>query len=277
VPRPKPLVRPNVPHRPRPVVHRTQRFITTINHFHRPWAHHHNWYHGGWRTWPRYPAVWSGLAEEPGPRENAFTYDNPYFATPSIALNPYATLPPPALDYSRALAVPTEEQADNTKEPVVKDALTAFDKSRAAFKKGDYADATTEVNRALDQLPGDRSMQEFRALTLFARGKYADAAGVIYAVLAAGPGWDWDTLAALYDNEQTYPRQLRALEEYVRDHPGEGRTHFLLAYHYLVLEEHDSAVAELRLAAKLAPRDKLSVQLADALSSKPRATERDRD
>jgi tetratricopeptide (TPR) repeat protein len=113
-------------------------------------------------------------------------------------------------------------------------------------------------------------MQEFRALTLFAQGKYADAAGVVYAVLAAGPGWNWDTLAALYADKESYPKQLRGLEEYVRDHPDEGNAHFLLGYHYLVLDEHDAAVSQLRVAAKLTPKDKLSLQLIDALASKSR-------
>jgi tetratricopeptide (TPR) repeat protein len=201
---------------------------------------------------------------------NNFTYNNPYFVYPVVGDNSSSTDLPLVLNYSRPLDVPKEDEADKTPEPLVKEAMATFEKAREAFKKGEFADATDQVERALYQLPGDRSMQEFRALTLFARGKYADAAGVVYAVLAAGPGWNWDTLAALYADKQSYPKQLRALEEYVRGHPDEGNTHFLLGYHYLVLDENDSAAAQLRLAAKLTPKDKLSGQLADALSSKPK-------
>jgi tetratricopeptide (TPR) repeat protein len=207
-----------------------------------------------------------------------FVYANPYFVNPALtAENPYTEVTPAGLDYSRSLAIPTAAQEEDTPESVVGPAMAALDRARAHFRKGRYEEATVEVERALKLLPGDRSMQEFRALTLFARGRYTEAAAVIYAVLAAGPGWNEDTLALLYPNEGAYPKQLRALQGYVGEHPREGGAHFLLAYHHLVAEKFDDALAELRLAAKFSPNDKLSAELIDALTRPPEDQERDKD
>ena len=66
------------------------------------------------------------------------------------------------------------------------------------------------MDHAIKLLPSDATMHEFRALVLFAEGKYHEAAEGIYAVLSMGPGWTWDTMMSLYPNEETYTRQLRA-------------------------------------------------------------------
>ena len=104
---------------------------------------------------------------------------------------------------------------------------------------------------------------------LFARGRYRDAAAALYAVLSIGPGMDWDSMANLYPDTPTYQKQLRTLEGYVRDHPKAGYAHFLLAYHYLVLDEKAAAAEELAAVLKLEPKNKLARNLHDALTSKP--------
>jgi hypothetical protein len=127
-------------------------------------------------------------------------------------------------------------------------------------------------------LPSDATLHEFRGLTLFAQQKYKDAAAAMYAVLAAGPGWNWETMRALYARADTYTKQLRALEAYTGEHPDEAYAHFLQAYHYLVLGSKDAAVNQLKEAAQLQPEDKLSAALvkalttgADAAGSQPKA------
>jgi len=253
-------------------VNRGAGFTAAVNTLNRPWWNYHrSWYYGAWYNWPAYPALWARLASgywlTPWASDVVFVYDNPYYqiVVPPIE-NPYLYVVPRGLDYSLPLPVPTEAQADKTDEAVVSAAMACFDRARVYFKVGRYADATAEMDRAVRLLPGDRSMQEFRALTLFAREEYAAAAAGIYAVLSAGPGWDWNTMAGLYPDGETYTRQLRALEVHVRHYPTEGSGHFLLAYHYLVLNHLDEAVVELRTAATLAPKDKLSAALAEALS-----------
>ena len=69
-------------------------------------------------------------------------------------------------------------------------------------------------NDALAKVPNDSDIHEFRALCLFALGRYDEAAATLYAVLSVGPGWDWTTLIGLYPDVSVYTAQLRALESY---------------------------------------------------------------
>jgi len=111
-------------------------------------------------------------------------------------------------------------------------------------------------------------LHEFRALTLFAQGKYQDAAATLYAVLTAGPGWDWATMSELYPDPEVYTRQLRELERYTRENPRAADGHFLLAYHYLVLGYQDQAIHQLEEVVRLQPDDKLAAELLQALTQK---------
>jgi tetratricopeptide (TPR) repeat protein len=149
----------------------------------------------------------------------------------------------------------------------VNDANQQFDSARAAFKRGDYTKAQELTDKAIALLPSDATLHEFRALTLFAQQKYQDAAATLYAVLAAGPGWNWETMSALYPSPDVYTKQLRMLEAYAGTHPDEAYAHFLQAYQYLVLESKDAAVKQLQEVAKLQPNDKLSAALVKALTS----------
>jgi hypothetical protein len=79
---------------------------------------------------------------------------------------------------------------------------------------------------------------------------------------------DWDSMANLYPDTATYQKQLRDLESYVKDHPKAGYAHFLLAYHYLVLDEKEGAAEELAAVLKLDSKNQLAKNLRDALTSK---------
>jgi thioredoxin-like negative regulator of GroEL len=194
----------------------------------------------------------------------------------------------PALDYSQPISVPAvttpvvvasedtataaasapapAPPAESQESAVPKEALERFDSARAAFKRGDYAKAQTLDEQAIELLPQDAALHEFRALTLFAQKKYQDAAAAIYAVLAAGPGWTWETMAAMYPNSATYTDQLRALEAYASANPKSSAARFLLAYHYLVLDEPSEAVKQLQAVVKLSPNDQLAKQLLQAFT-----------
>jgi cytochrome c-type biogenesis protein CcmH/NrfG len=123
------------------------------------------------------------------------------------------------------------------------------------------------VEKAIDLLPSDATLHEFRALTLFAQGRFKDAAATLYAVPAAGPGWDWKTKRGLYPDEDAYTRQLRALEEHVRKEANSGEAQFVLAYRYLVLGTKDEAVKHLKEVVRVQPQDKLSAALLKALTT----------
>src|SRR5262249_50724606 len=148
--------------------------------------------------------------------------------------------------------------APDYQDETVAKANKEFEAAREAFKGGDYAKAQSLVEKAIELLPSDATLHEFRALTLFAQGRYKDAAATLYAVLAAGPGWNWATMRELYPDEDTYTRQLRALEEYIRKNPKSAEARFVLAYQYLVLGTKDPAVDQLKEVVDLQPQDKLA-------------------
>jgi tetratricopeptide (TPR) repeat protein len=243
------------------------------------------------------PAFWlaGGIAAasalSPG---DTYVYSNPYYAAPSDT----TVVVQPALDYSTAIPAPTvaqstyayppppdeqvldsgeplptgEPPAPDNKDETVAQANKEFDAAREAFRAGDAAKARTLVEKAIELLPSDATLHEFRALTLFAQGLYKDAAATLYAVLAAGPGWDWATMRGLYPDEDTYTRQLRALEDFIRKDPNSAEARFVLAYHYLVLGAKDEAVQQLKAVVRLQPQDKLSAALVNALTTPETAT-----
>jgi tetratricopeptide (TPR) repeat protein len=179
-------------------------------------------------------------------------------AVPGVAA-PAAT--PPTPDPPPDAAPPED--------PKVTQAVAIFDEARSLFQKGDFAAAQAKDEKALEVLPQDRVMHEFRALTLFAQGKYTEAAATLYAVMSAGPGWNWDTLKSFYSDPAVYTKQLRGLEAHSKANPQSADDRFVLAYHYLVLGQNDAAARELEQVTKLLPKDQLSAQILAALKPKP--------
>ena len=180
------------------------------------------------------------------------------------------------LDYSQAIPIPSEtvtsaplegggsgEAAAPEFPPDAGQDLTA---ARAAFMAGDYAKAQTEVEAAIQLVPGDPALHEFLGLTLFAQAKYKEASAVIYAVLAAGPGWDWQTLSSLYPTVELFTKQLRDLEAYGRGHPNSSESPFLLGYFYECMGYTNEAINQFVRFVKLVPGDMLVPQLIKALS-----------
>jgi tetratricopeptide (TPR) repeat protein len=227
----------------------------------------------------------AGFLSSPG---DTYVYENPYYEQPADT----TVVVQPVFDYSAQIPSPPPAQvvyayppqptvsedgslpdvsnqpppAPSTEDTTVNDANKQFDAAREAFKGGDYARAEELADKAIKLLPSDATLHEFRALTLFAQKKYKEAAAGLYAVLAAGPGWNWETMVKLYPDADTYTKQLRALETYTKDHPEEAYAHFLEAYHYLVLGSKDAAVKQLKEVVKLQPKDKLSAALVQALT-----------
>ncbi|MCC6125255.1 MAG: hypothetical protein IT426_09855 [Pirellulales bacterium] len=241
-----------------------------------------NWYHGNWHGnwnhagWHYRPAAWwgagfiAGAAVASAPWNWGYwPYYNPYCGEPLVV---GAT----TLDYSQPIVLAeSPTAAANVQDPgnaaqstPADQAMTIFDTARQAFYEGDYPAALKADEQALALLPSDAVLNEFRGLALFATKNYKDAAGVVYAVLSVGPGWDWTTLSALYANIDTYTAQLRELENYVKSHSGDPAARFLLAYHYLTCGHTDAAAAQLKEIVKLNPQDTLSAQLLKGLTEK---------
>jgi hypothetical protein len=189
-------------------------------------------------------------------------YANPYYGygAATAAAAPY--------DYSQPIDTTAAPAADSVTNP----ALALFDAGRGSFQQGNYTDALQKTNDALSKLPNDTTLHEFRALCLFALGRYDEAAATLYAVLAVGPGWDWTTLVSLYPSVEVYTTQLRALEEYCTIHKDTSAGRFVLAYHYLTQGQTEAAVKELKVVVTLKPNDSLSAKLLRQLDAPQETT-----
>jgi tetratricopeptide (TPR) repeat protein len=266
-----------------------------------PW--YEDWYQGNYSDYGAPLAAWSVANSALGWLNTAasnFVYSNPYYDTSQT------TVVQPVYNYAEPITVPvyqdqttavtsaytpqasTDVAADVAPtvaapepapppqpDPKVQAAADAFAAARDAFKGGNYAGAQTSVELAIKSVPDDPVLHEFRALTLFAQGRYQDAAGTVYAVLARGPGWDWNTMRALYPNVDTYTQQLRALEAAVRTNPTDSAARFVLAYHYLVARQTEAAVAQLREVVRLTPKNTLAADMVTALTTRPAAPSTD--
>jgi tetratricopeptide (TPR) repeat protein len=186
-----------------------------------------------------------------------YRYSNPYYAPPvqtrTTVINYTSPISVAAVEY-----VPVSEEEALTS---AEKSSAALERSRASFRQADYLAALKEVDEAISYEPGDSALHEYRALTLFALGRYGDAAGVLNPVLASGPGWDWDTMIDLYDSPERYTEQFRKLEDYVVRQPDSAGGHFLLGYHYLVGTHLEEAYAMFDRASELQPADTVSRQL----------------
>lgn len=244
-------------------------------------GHHNGWYHGHWcehagdrwqHMWSEHTAAmvigttmwglnrmsyWFGTGD----------YSNPYYSEPLVVDDT-------TIYYSEPLAAPPVS-AEPAKEPselppgVTQEGLKQFEAARTSFYEGKYQAALAATNKALASMPKDAVLHEFRALVLFALGKYADAATTLHPVLAVGPGWDWTTMRSLYPDLETYTKQMRDLETYVEQKPKAADGHFVLAYHYLTLGHQTEAARELQDVHKLLPKDTVSAQLLQMMGKAP--------
>ncbi|HEV3137490.1 MAG TPA: tetratricopeptide repeat protein [Pirellulales bacterium] len=244
--------------------------------FDRNFINHGDWHHGNWHDhwnhpWYNHPGWWgaglaTGIAISALPWSSGYySYSNPYYAPPAVAQDT-------AIDYSQpilAAGPSTEAPGDPSAPTPAEQASELFDAARASFMQGDYGAALAKINSAIGLVPNDPSLHEFRGLVLFATKQYKDSAAAIYAVLSAGPGWDWTTLSSLYPDVETYTAQLRALEDYRNANQNVAEAWFLLGYHYLTCGETDQAATEFKEVVRLNPKDELSAQLLASLVSQP--------
>jgi tetratricopeptide (TPR) repeat protein len=191
-------------------------------------------------------------------------FTNPYFIAPAINTTVVANAPPDFVpDYSRPLDLTgTPAEPEGTEQ----DDAT-FLAARDAFRAGEFARALSFTDLALQHYRNDPVLHEFRALCLFALGRYDEAAAALYVVLTAGPGWDWATMVGLYSDVETYTRQLRALEAAANQNTSSASKRFVAAYHYMVQDHLEQARQQFGYAAQLEPRGELAARFAKALTA----------
>ena len=227
------------------------------------WGWHNNSWGGGWGWGGWGFGMGMGLGMGLGWGLSSWGFGSALYSMGYMPyMNPYygyggnTTIVVP-YDYSQPIntvVAPADESVANP-------AMTLFDAGRGSFKEGNYTQALQNTNDALAKLPNDTTLHEFRALCLFALGRYDEAAATLYAVLSVGPGWDWTTLIDLYPSVDVYTTQLRALEEYCTTHTDSATGRFVLTYHYLTQGHTDAAVEMLKQVLTLKPNDTLSAKL----------------
>lgn len=245
------------------------------DHWHRSYVHnhYHGWYHGPWQgrwgaNWYS-PVLWAGARYGvgswwlPGYWGYGASYYNPYYVVGSgydysqpVVINQYV------VDDSAPEALRVAERPSGEER-----AFALFDEGLELFKAGRYPQAYLRIDEAQRLLPGDPVLHEVKALTLFAVGKYDEAAAVLNALLASSPGMDWTSMSKLYGDEREYTTQLRQLETFVADHPRDAGPIFVLAYHYLVIGEDDSATRMLKAVVARQPEDLTARRMLDALTA----------
>jgi tetratricopeptide (TPR) repeat protein len=238
----------------------------------RPWGYG-GWGYGGWGWGLGGLGLGLGLgwglsSWMYGPMLNNWGYSsyyNPYYGGYGAGV---VAQQPIVYDYAQ----PIDSQAAAPDETVANQAVTTFDSAREAFKAGQYEKALDLVNQSIQSMPNDAALHEFRAAAFFALKRYDEAAAALYAVLSAGPGWDWTTMIGLYGDPAVYTQQLRALELYCSQNPNSAPAHFVLAYEYLTAEHPEAAVRQLKIVQTLQPKDTLSAQLITQLSQPQQPT-----
>lgn len=178
-------------------------------------------------------------------------YSNPYY-------NGYA-----GYNYAQPIQVVYTSPTDG----IVSTADEALNAAAAAFQQSDFDRALDLVNQGIAQAPGDAVLHEFRALVLFAKADYQQAASTIHSVLAVGPGWNWTTLIGFYSDAEAYTAQLRSLEGTVRSQPEDSAGRFLLAYHYITAGHADAAARQLQQVVARQPADRVAADLLKMISS----------
>ncbi len=61
-------------------------------------------------------------------------------------------------------------------------------------------------------------------------------------------------MSGLYGNVDDYTTQLRKLESFCQSNSTDASAHFVLAYHYLVMDAKDAAITALKVVVANQPR-----------------------
>ena len=199
------------------------------------------------------------------------TYKNPY-SNPVVVTQPapVVTGGPESIVIDRSVSAPTPAPAfdDSVQLAGQEDLVTEtdegkdnFEQAREAFFAGDLKSALSLIEQSTKEMPGNPNVQQFRSLVLFAMKDYDKSAAAAYTALTIGPGWDWDTLISLFPSAEIYTSLLRSLEADMKKDPSVTSKKFLLAYHYLMLDEKEAAGRQLAAVVKAEPRNEVALQL----------------
>ena len=246
----------------------------------RPWGYNpyyygysgygYPWYRYGWRTSGYYPVYQSVCSGNPAYYAANYAYqpDLPVTAGPTATTTEVAVTTPEA-----AVAATAAEPNDaKTDDEAKRDSEAFAQQGELKFKSGQYADAAYAFRHALVDDPNNGVLMLLLAQSLFAEGKFSEAAGALQVGMLMMPTDQWgvvvENYTELYNDNQKFTDQLRALEKARKEKTEEPGLRFLLGYQYGYLGYPSNAVKELNKAVELAPQDELAAKLREAMQAK---------
>jgi tetratricopeptide (TPR) repeat protein len=163
---------------------------------------------------------------------------------------------------NRLTRAPSPEQTESATEFVAA--------GEQAFKAGKYREAAQIWQHALVDDPGNAAVLLLMAQTLFAQGRYADAAGATQMAMQLLPDGEWGNVIKkrndIYGNPEEYMTQLKALEQARDAKPDDPALHFLLGFHYGAIGHSKQAIEELDKTIQLQPLDEGAKKLREVYS-----------
>ncbi len=248
-----------------------------------------NWYNGCWTGNWGFGSWWAPLAigattwglasslSNWGLGYGTLGYAGGSYVNPYYSAVPAAVVETSPYDYSQPVVVDSyvaaEPAGSNTAPPSPSPSDSLVDNAVAGFRSGNFVAALASLDKAVKASPNDSVIHEVRALTLFALGRYSEAAATLNSVLATAPGMDWTTLSNLYGSVDTYTAQLRRLEDFCRSHRDDAAAHFVLAYHYLVAGHPEEAADALEVVVAKQPGDLVAKQILESIRPPESATQ----
>ncbi len=177
---------------------------------------------------------------------------------------PSGTCPTPApVPISRSEQTPVSTHVSER----MRQARNKTDVAKAFFKTHQYADAEVRLNDVVKLAPDDTNAWQFRSLALFAQGKFDAAAADAYDGIKLGNTWTTTVLNSIYPSADRYHRQLERLVQQAAQKPSMS-AHFLLGYHYLILNDLENGRLQLTKVLEFSPEEPVATQLIAAIDAK---------
>jgi hypothetical protein len=142
----------------------------------------------------------------------------------------------------------------------------------AEFHAGNYQAAMAAFRHALVDEPNNAGLMLLISQSLFQMGQWTEAAGATELAMGGLPEDKWGTVVQnytqLYGEIEDYTRQLKELENAVKQDPDNPALRFLVGYHFGYLNYPQQAVRELGKAVALEGRDPAARRLHDLFAAK---------
>lgn len=145
------------------------------------------------------------------------------------------------------------------------DARSLADQAQRLFREQKYQEAIELLDQVVALAERDSNAYQFRALAHFAAENYEEASADVYDALLYGNTWDWQAVWEIYQSKDIYEAHMRRLEIAKQKSPSMG-THFLLGYHYLVLNHLKEGQRQLELALEMQPEEPLISRLVEVVA-----------